>query len=77
MTHEQYRLAPCYEPGERRAPRSGPDDGDLRPGYGIHGSPEPEKIGRTESAGCFRLANWNASYLLPLVYPGLPVQVEP
>jgi len=47
------------------------------PGYGIHGSPEPEQIGRTESSGCFRLANWNASYLLPLVYPGMPVQVEP
>ncbi|MGH8020782.1 MAG: L,D-transpeptidase family protein [Opitutaceae bacterium] len=47
------------------------------PGYGIHGSPEPEQIGRTESSGCFRLANWNASYLLPLVYPGMPVAVEP
>jgi lipoprotein-anchoring transpeptidase ErfK/SrfK len=47
------------------------------PGYGIHGSPEPEKIGRTESAGCFRLSNWNAEYLLPLVYPGLPIDVEP
>ena len=47
------------------------------PGYGIHGSPEPEKIGRTESAGCFRLSNWNAEYLQPLVYPGLPIDVEP
>lgn len=47
------------------------------PGYGIHGSPEPEQIGRTESSGCFRLANWNAQYLLPLVRPGMRVQVEP
>jgi lipoprotein-anchoring transpeptidase ErfK/SrfK len=47
------------------------------PGYGIHGSPEPEKIGRTESAGCFRLSNWNAEYLLPLAYPGLAIDVEP
>ncbi len=47
------------------------------PGYGIHGSPEPEQIGRTESSGCFRLSNWNARYLLPLVYPGMPVTVEP
>jgi lipoprotein-anchoring transpeptidase ErfK/SrfK len=46
-------------------------------GYGIHGTPEPEQVGRTESSGCFRLANWNAAYLLPLVRPGLPVQVEP
>jgi lipoprotein-anchoring transpeptidase ErfK/SrfK len=47
-----------------------------RPGYGIHGTPEPEKVGRTESHGCFRLANWNAEYLLNLVWVGMPVAVE-
>ena len=26
-----------------------------RPGYGIHGTPKPEQVGRTESHGCFRL----------------------
>lgn len=45
--------------------------------YGIHGSPEPEQIGRTESSGCFRLANWNAEYLLSLVRAGMLVRVEP
>ena len=45
------------------------------PGYGIHGTPRPEEVGRTESHGCFRLANWNAEYLLRLVVIGLPVQV--
>ncbi|MBI2511438.1 MAG: murein L,D-transpeptidase [Opitutae bacterium] len=48
-----------------------------RPGYGIHGTPEPEKVGRTESHGCFRLANWDARTLLALVDVGLPVVVEP
>lgn len=48
-----------------------------RPGYGIHGTPEPEKIGRTESHGCFRLANWDARALLRLAWVGLPVIVEP
>lgn len=48
-----------------------------RPGYGIHGTPEPEKVGRTESHGCFRLANWDARALLQLVKVGLPVIVEP
>lgn len=48
-----------------------------RPGYGIHGTPLPEKVGRTESHGCFRLANWNAEYLLKLVWVGMPVIVEP
>lgn len=46
------------------------------PSYGIHGTPEPEKVGRTESSGCFRLANWNAETLLPLVRVGTPVYVE-
>ena len=48
-----------------------------RPGYGIHGTPQPEKVGRTESHGCFRLANWNAEFLLKLAWIGMPVYVEP
>jgi lipoprotein-anchoring transpeptidase ErfK/SrfK len=46
-------------------------------GYGIHGTPAPEQIGRTESHGCFRLANWDAEYLVKLVWVGMPVFVEP
>ena len=46
-------------------------------GYGIHGTPKPEEVGRTESHGCFRLANWNAEFLLKLVWIGMPVRVEP
>ncbi len=46
-------------------------------GYGIHGTPRPEEVGRTESHGCFRLANWNAEYLLRLVMVGTPVVIEP
>jgi lipoprotein-anchoring transpeptidase ErfK/SrfK len=46
-------------------------------GYGIHGTPAPEQVGRTESHGCFRLANWDAEYLLRLVWMGMPVLVEP
>ena len=48
-----------------------------RPGYGIHGTPQPELVGRTESHGCFRLANWNAEYLANLVTIGTPVRVLP
>ncbi len=48
-----------------------------RPGYGIHGTPSPEQVGRTESHGCFRLANWNAASLLKLSWVGLPVYVVP
>jgi lipoprotein-anchoring transpeptidase ErfK/SrfK len=48
-----------------------------KPGYGIHGTPNPEQVGRTESHGCFRLANWNAEYLVRIVTVGMPVRVEP
>jgi lipoprotein-anchoring transpeptidase ErfK/SrfK len=47
-----------------------------KPGYGMHGTPSPEQVGRTESHGCFRLANWNAEFLLKLVWIGMPVYVE-
>lgn len=48
-----------------------------RPGYGIHGTPKPEQVGRTESHGCFRLANWNVELLRQMSWVGLPVSVEP
>jgi lipoprotein-anchoring transpeptidase ErfK/SrfK len=48
-----------------------------RPGYGIHGTPLPESIGRTESHGCFRLANWDAHALLKLAWVGMPLLIEP
>lgn len=47
-----------------------------RPGYGIHGTPAPEQVGRTESHGCFRLANWNAEYLASMAWVGMPVRVQ-
>jgi lipoprotein-anchoring transpeptidase ErfK/SrfK len=47
------------------------------PGYGIHGTPDPEAISRTQSHGCFRLANWNAEKVLKMVRVGTPVDVEP
>jgi hypothetical protein len=48
-----------------------------RPGYGIHGTPLPDQVGRAESHGCFRLANWNAEYFLQFAWVGMPVFVEP
>lgn len=34
--------------------------GISKPSFGIHGSPEPERISRQTSAGCVRLTNWDA-----------------
>jgi len=42
-------------------------------GYGIHGSPNPELIGKTGSHGCIRLANWDAVRLGKMVRVGTPV----
>ena len=50
--------------------------GLSKTGYGIHGAPHPEDIGKTESHGCFRLANWNAQKLLRMLDIGTPVTVE-
>jgi len=43
------------------------------PGYGIHGTPEPDKVGKTQSHGCVRLTNWDALGLAHLVKKGTPV----
>jgi len=45
-----------------------------KPTYGIHGTPEPSKIGKTESHGCVRLTNWDARELAKLVSPGVTVE---
>ncbi|MCP1471417.1 lipoprotein-anchoring transpeptidase ErfK/SrfK [Sphingobium sp. OAS761] len=39
--------------------------------YGIHGTPEPQTIGRTESHGCIRLTNWDAVRLAQMVRSGV------
>lgn len=44
--------------------------------YGIHGTPEPSKIGKTESHGCIRLSNWNADMLAASVSPGMTVLLQ-
>ena len=41
--------------------------------YGLHGTPEPATIGRTQSHGCVRLTNWDALRLAALVQPGTRV----
>jgi lipoprotein-anchoring transpeptidase ErfK/SrfK len=45
-----------------------------KPHYGLHGTPEPTTIGRTQSHGCVRLTNWDALRLAALVKPGTRVE---
>lgn len=42
-------------------------------GYGIHGTSEPSKIGKTQSHGCVRLTNWDALQLASSVSKGIQV----
>jgi lipoprotein-anchoring transpeptidase ErfK/SrfK len=42
--------------------------------YGIHGTPDPETIGRAQSSGCVRLTNWDAARLAQMVRPGVEVE---
>ena len=44
--------------------------------YGIHGTPEPAKIGKTESNGCIRLTNWSAKALADVVTPGMTASLR-
>jgi lipoprotein-anchoring transpeptidase ErfK/SrfK len=42
--------------------------------YGIHGTPQPQNVSKTESHGCIRLTNWDALALAKLVHKGTPVE---
>ena len=44
-----------------------------KPSYGIHGTPEPGQIGKTQSHGCIRLTNWDALDLARRVRRGVDV----
>ncbi|PBB16111.1 L,D-transpeptidase [Mesorhizobium sp. WSM4313] len=44
--------------------------------YGIHGTPDPGKIGTTFSHGCIRLTNWDAEDLAAMVKPGTKVDFK-
>ncbi len=44
--------------------------------YGIHGTPEPSTIGKTQSHGCIRLTNWDAKELSEMVAPGTPAILQ-
>jgi len=80
-----YTYNPAYGFKEQKAQRPvkiapGPNNpvgvvwiGLSAQGYGIHGTPEPDKVGKTQSHGCVRLTNWDALALAKLVRKGTPV----
>ena len=50
--------------------------GINKSGIGLHGTASPHTIGRSQSAGCIRFANWDAVRLAFLIRPGARVEVR-
>jgi len=72
------------DPGHKKATvAAGPNNPvgvawiDLsKPHYGIHGTPVPKFIGKTESHGCIRLTNWSAAAVAQVVGAGTDVVLQ-
>ena len=47
-----------------------------RPGIGIHGTNQPQTIGRSASHGCMRTANWDVVRLAKMITKGMDVIIE-
>jgi lipoprotein-anchoring transpeptidase ErfK/SrfK len=50
--------------------------GLSKPGIGIHGTNNPQTIGRAASHGCMRVANWDVVRLSRLITKGMSVVIE-
>jgi lipoprotein-anchoring transpeptidase ErfK/SrfK len=50
--------------------------GINRPSVGMHGTSYPDRIGRNQSHGCIRLANWDAFAMCQLVKKGTTLEVR-
>ena len=48
-----------------------------KPSYGIHGTPEPANIAKTQSNGCIRMTNWSVLQVSNAVSRGTPVTLIP
>lgn len=46
-----------------------------KPHYGIHGTPEPANISKTQSHGCIRMTNWSVLQVADAVAPGTVVSL--
>ena len=50
--------------------------GLSKPHWGIHGTPDPARLGRAETNGCVHMTNWDAHRLATLAKPGFVVDVR-
>lgn len=47
-----------------------------KPHYGLHGTPVPGHVGKTESHGCVRMTNWDALRVADAVDTSVPVVMQ-
>ena len=47
-----------------------------KPHYGLHGTPHPEKVGKSQSHGCVRMTNWDAQRMAAAVKAGTSVVMQ-
>jgi len=83
--HPNYRYNPDYKfkgvkSKEAFTIKPGPNNpagsywiGLSAEGYGIHGTSDPSRVGKSESHGCVRLTNWDVGLLGENVKKGTPV----
>ena len=77
-------LIKSAKPGAQKTEiRPGPNNpvgnmwlGSSKPHWGIHGTPEPARMGRAETNGCIHLTNWDARRLSTLAKAGFAVDVH-
>jgi lipoprotein-anchoring transpeptidase ErfK/SrfK len=83
--HPNYRYNPDYKfkgvkSREAFTIKPGPNNpvgsywiGLSAEGFGIHGTPNPSKVSKSESHGCVRLTNWDVGLLGSNIKKGTPV----
>jgi lipoprotein-anchoring transpeptidase ErfK/SrfK len=77
------KLIRTSKPGDRKVDIApGPNNpvgvvwmGLSKPHYGIHGTPEPSRVGHEETSGCVHLTNWDVLRLSSIVNAGMQVNV--
>ena len=92
ITNEVKNPVFTYDPALIKSARASDSKTDIQPGpnnpvgnmwlgltkphWGIHGTPNPSRLGREETNGCIHLTNWDAQRLATLAKAGFVVDVR-
>ena len=92
ITNEVKNPIFTYDPALIKSARASDSKTDIQPGpnnpvgnmwlglskphWGIHGTPNPARLGREETNGCIHLTNWDAQRLASVAKPGFVVDVR-